>query len=221
MAEIRIDPDLLDAMEGILSLLNPGEYGVADTDPKAELIADLRDLLPQLSTTPVIIGGIAVILNGYRRQTADVDLLVARKDAMVLVRALAASGRFRKKKLDRWEHVGTGAGLYLCVEGELTHPGRTERFPSPDAVQRIPKSIMPAVALVDLMALKAKSGRAKDWSDFVCLAKEHDLDEALHAGVLASIRDPAVRSLVERWWEEARQELEREKNLRPSWGDES
>ncbi len=220
MAEARTDPDLLDALEGILSLLNPGEYGVADTDPKARLIADLKDIVPQLSTPPVLIGGIAVILNGYRRQTADVDLLVARKDAMKLLRALEATGKFRRKKLERWVHIDTGAGVDIWVEGELTHPARSERFPSPDVVEKIPKSILPVAGLMDLMALKAKSGRAKDWADFVCLAKEHQLDEAIRTSVLGLIRDAEVRSLVEKWWEEAKQEAERERDARPSWGDE-
>lgn len=220
MAETRIDPDLLDAMEGILSLLNPGEYGVADTDPKARLIADLQDIVPQLSTPPVLIGGIAVILNGYRRQTADVDLLVARKDAMKLVRALEASGKFRKKKLERWTHTDTGTGVDICVEGELTNPGRTERFPSPDAVDKIPKPILPALALLDLLVLKAKSGRAKDEADFICLVKEHGLPETIRSQVLDKLIDPRVKDDVIRWWDRARGESERERDVRPTWGDE-
>lgn len=220
MTDHRIDPDLLRAAEGMLSLLNPGEYGVADDDPKTKLILDLADVVARLSTPPIVIDGIAVLIHGYARQTADVDLLVARQDAMSLVRALELDGRFRKESLERWRHVGTGAGLDLCVEGERTHPGRQERFPAPSAVASIPKHPIAVVALNDLLALKAKSGRAKDWADFVCLAKIHHLDESLRTAVRSRLIDPEVIRLAEQWWQEAREEADRERNVRPSWGDE-
>jgi len=220
MAETRVRPDLLDAMEGILSLLNPGPYGVADTDPKARLIADLQGVVSQLSTPPVVIGGIAVIINGYPRQTADVDLLVARKDAMKLVRALEASGKFRRRKLERLTHVETGTGVDICVEGELTNPSRSERFPSPSAVETIPKPILPVLALVDLLVLKAKSGRQKDEADFGCLARAHGLRDEIRTQVLGKLGDPRVKEDVVRWWERARVDDTRERDVRPSWGDE-
>ncbi len=220
MTDTRIDSDLLRATAGMLSLLNPGEYGVANDDPKARLILDLADVVARLSTPPILIGGIAVVIHGYVRQTADVDLLVARKDAMSLVHALEADGRFRKESLERWRHLGSGAGLDLCVEGERTHPNRQERFPSPSAIATIPKHPIAVAALNDLLALKAKSGRAKDWADFVCLAKIHRLDESLHAAVRTRLVDPEVVRLADQWWQEAREEADRERNVRPSWGDE-
>ncbi len=217
---MRIDRELLNAMEGLLSLLNPGEYGVADTDPKAQVIRDLAEAVRGLGTPPVVIGGIAVILNGYARQTADVDLLVARDDAVPFLRAIEASGKFRRLKLDRWRHVDTGIGLDICVEGELTDPGRSERFPSPRTVDKIHRSVLAVVGLLDLLTLKAKSGRAKDEADFVCLVKEHGLSESLLAGVVDRLSDQRVKEEVSRWWKRASAEVERERDMRPTWGNE-
>ena len=64
-----------------MSLLHPGPYGASDKDPKAVLIRDLAAITSGLRVKPVVIGGIAVIVNGLQRQTIDVDLLVARGDA--------------------------------------------------------------------------------------------------------------------------------------------
>lgn len=211
-------PTFLDALEGVLSLLNPGEYGVADSDPKARLLRDLASSVSGLGVSPVVIGGLAVAVNGHPRQTADVDLLVARDDAMSLVRALEASRLFLRKKLDRWTHIDTGVGLDLCVEGELTHPARTERFPSPGSVRLLQRKPLPVVEVVDLLVLKAASGRAKDEADFVSLAKAHGLDERLRSQVVARLRDPAVIESAGTWWERAREESAREAACRPTWG---
>lgn len=202
-----------------MSLLNPGPYDVADTDPKARLIRDLAAVTAPLSTPPVIIGGISVILNGYTRQTVDVDLLVARKDALPLVRALEQSGRFRRQSLERWVHADTGTGLDLCVEGERADPSFTERFPAPDALQTLPAKPLAVAGLTGLLALKTQWGRARDEADFVTLAKPRVADDALRRDVLARLTDPRVIETANRWWERAREEAEREKRMRPTWGE--
>lgn len=219
MAPRTAQSGVLEALEGILSLLNPGPYGVADTDPKARLIRDLASVTSPLSTPPVIIGGIAVILNGYVRQTVDVDLLVARKDALPFVRALEQSGRFRKQSLERWVHTDTATGLDLCVEGERTHPSYAEQFPSPTSLETLPANPLPVAGITGLLALKAQSGRARDEADFVTLVKPRAGDDALHRQVLARLTDPRVVETANRWWERAREEAERENKMRPTWGE--
>lgn len=220
MRPATIQPGVLDALEGVMSLLHPGAYGVSDADPKARLIRDLSEAVAPLSTPPVIIGGIAVILNGYTRQTVDVDLLVARQDAMSLVRALEAGGRFRRKALDRWVHADTGAGLDLCVEGELTHPSFAERFPSPRTLDTIVPGPLPVAGLVGLLALKAQSGRARDEADFIMLIKPRVADDALRTAVLSRLKDPRVAEMANRWWDRAREESRREEVTRPTWESE-
>lgn len=194
-----------------MSLLNPGPYGVGDDDPKAVLIRDLAKVTSKLSVQPIVIGGIAVIVNGHKRQTVDVDLLVARDDAMKLIRRLQRSKEFSKVRLDRFRHVRTGTILVLCVEGEATTPGRKDRFPSPADVEYIMRDPLPVVALIDLLALKVKSGRAQDEADFVSLFKAWGLSSDHVEKVRKKIEDPKHRDRLDRWHARALEEIERDR----------
>lgn len=206
---------LLEAMEGVMSLLNPGPYGVSDDDPKALLLRDLGRMTANLATRPVVIGGIAVIVHGLKRQTVDVDLLVSRADALKLIRALEASAEFAKVRIDRFRHIATRTGLDLCVEGELTSPRHVDRFPSPDAVEKVPGDPLPVVGLIDLLALKVKSARAQDEADFVRLYRELGLGAGDVERVKAKVEDSALRELAGRWHQRALEEIDRDRLLGP------
>ncbi len=198
-----------------MSLLNPGPYGVSDQDPKALLIADLARIVAPLRVRPVIIGGIAVIVNGLKRQTVDVDLLVARSEAVAMIRRLEAGPEFSKLRIDRFRHIATGVGLDLCVEGELTSPRHIDRFPSPADVGQLTREVLPVVSLIDLLALKAKSARAQDEVDFIRLYKDLHLGQQEVDQVLAKVDDPELRAMVHRWRSRAQDEIERERLLKP------
>ncbi len=197
------------------SLLNPGSYGVSDDDPKVALIHDLGKIVGELGIRPVVIGGIAVIVNGYPRTTTDVDLLVARADALKLVRRLESTLGFSKIRIDRFKHVDSGRTVDLCVEGELTSPRHQDRFPSPTDVEQLPRDPLPVIGLIDLLALKAKSARSQDFADFVRLFGLCGLSAQDVERVKAKITDPALRSGVDAWHAAAIEDLEREKLRRP------
>jgi hypothetical protein len=204
-----------DAFEGMMSLLNPGSYGVAENDPKAVLIRDLGRIASELGIRPVIIGGIAVVVNGLKRQTVDVDLLVARADALKLVRKLEATLGFSRVRIDRFTHGPTGCGVDLCVEGELTSPHHKDRFPAPADVEQLPRDPLPVVGLIDLLALKAKSARVQDEGDFVRLFKDLGLTAKDVEAVRGRIQDEALRANLDRWHARALEEIERDKLMRP------
>ncbi len=198
-----------------MSLLHPGPYGVSDQDPKAVLIRDLASLTSDLKVKPVVIGGIAVIVNGYARQTVDVDLLVGRQEAVILIRRLESAPQFTKLRIDRFRHIATGAGLDLCVEGELTSPHRRERFPSPADVEQLDRQPLAVVGLTDLLALKVKSGRSQDEADFVRFCKDRGLGADDVERVKSKMVDPEVRALADRWHARAKDEIERDRLMRP------
>jgi hypothetical protein len=198
-----------------MSLLRPGQYGVSDKYPNAVLIRDLGTLTSDLKVKPVIIGGIAVIVNGFPRQTSDVDLLVARSEAVTLIRRLESAPQFTNLRIDRFRHNATGAGLDLCVEGELTSPYRQERFPSPTDVERLDREPLAVVGLTDLLALKVKSARVQDEADFIRLFKELGLGTREVERVKSKMIDPEVRSLAERWHARAKEEIERDLLMLP------
>ena len=195
--------------------MNPGPYGIADDDPKAVMIRDLGGIVKDLKVKPVIIDGIAVVVNGHKRQTVDVDLLVARDEAVKLIRSLEASTAFSKVRIDRFKHNSTRAGVDLCVEGELTSPYHTDRFPSPDEVEQIQRDPLAVVGLTDLLVLKAKSARAQDEADFIRLYMELGLSGDVVERIRAKLQDPRLRENVDRWHARALEEIERDKLRRP------
>lgn len=198
-----------------MTLLHPGPYGYAENDPKVILVRDLGTIVRDAGIDVVIIGGVAVNVNGHARQTQDVDLLVPRDQAVPLLRLLEKSKGFSKIRIDRFRHNATGTGVDLCVEGELTSPRHIDRFPSPASVERIALDPLPVAGLIDLLALKAKSARAQDEADFVRLFQERGLSAADVARVRAKIEDPKLRENLERWHARALDEIEREKLRRP------
>lgn len=204
-----------DAFEGIMSLLNPGPYGVSNEDPKSILIHELGAIMRDLGVAPVIIGGIAVIVNGHKRQTVDVDLLVARAEALKIIRRLEKTQGFVKIQLDRFKHSPTGSSVDLCVEGELTSPRHKDRFPPPAEVEQLPCKPIPVIGLIDLLALKAKSARGRDEADFLDLYKDRGLTAQEVDRVKAKIEDPALLANLDRWHARALEEIEREKLRRP------
>jgi len=128
---------------------------------------------------------------------------------------LKASREFTSLDIDRFRHDRTRAGLDLWVEGELTSPRRTDRFPSPAAVKLIPREPLPVVDLTELMALKAKSARVQDEADFVRLYILRGLTAGDVQEIKQKIEDPELRAMVDRWHARALEEIEREKLRRP------
>jgi hypothetical protein len=204
-----------EALEGVMSLLNPGPYGVADSDPKARLIRDLEQVVAGMTVKPVIIGGIAVIVNGHPRQTEDVDLLVPRGEVVALIRRLEETRQFSKLRIDRFKHNPSGAGLDLCVEGELTSPRHRDRFPSPANVERIACGALDVVGMTDLLALKVKSARARDMADFIDLYVRRRLTREDVDRVRSKIEDPQLAALIDQWHASALEQIERDRLREP------
>jgi hypothetical protein len=121
---------------------------------------------------PVVIGGLAVNHHGYMRVTADVDILVARSEAIVLYRTLRAAPGWRRHS-EGFKNTECGVGLDICVEGERTAPGSTEEFPDPAQLQTVAIYPLPVPTLAELIALKVMFGRARDDADVVELLKRH------------------------------------------------
>jgi hypothetical protein len=77
--------------------------------------------------------------------------------------------------------------LDICVEGERTAPGSTEEFPDPADLRTLRVKPLPVLTLSELIALKVKSGRARDDADVVELLKRH-LSKAAHLRTAAAKR---------------------------------
>ena len=145
-------------------------------------------------------GGVAVCLHGYRRNTVDLDLLVEPEDATALRSALTADGIawYPAEKQFR-----SAAGVPKCVlASETEGPGQAARFPGPSD----PKFIttiegLPVLSLASLIQSKIACGLGnlrrthRDFADVVELVALHDLDGSFARFLHNSVRKE-FRALV-------------------------
>ena len=162
-------------------------YALRPEDAKRRLADELARLCEEAAVKPVVIGGLAVNHHGYMRVTADVDILVARRDAVALYRRLRSEPGWRRYS-EGFKNTLLDVGLDICVEGERTAPGSTEEFPDPARLRTVAAGPLPVPALAELLALKVMSGRARDDADVVELLKRH-------RSRMASLEKAAARSL--------------------------
>lgn len=178
-------------------------FGISDRDPKFEALRDLGDLVTKAGVQAVLIGGLAVAANGHVRTTVDVDILVARDEVMRLKTAAAADARFRVVGVNRYFHAPTQTKIDICVEGDFTRSDSPLRFPHPSTLQTMPLSLLPPVALLDLIRLKLLSHRSQDDADIIALLKRQSIDEIAFSSTLP---DDSVRSLFSDLASRARKE---------------
>ncbi|MBI3856439.1 MAG: hypothetical protein HY293_12200 [Planctomycetes bacterium] len=160
------------AMEAMRFMERGKPYALRAEDSKRKLAAELRTLCREIGVTPVVIGGLAVGHHGYARFTAHVDVLMTRDEAALLYARLKKEPGW-KRYAEGFKNTYFDVGLDICVEGERTSPRSDEVFPSPRDVRTVRVRPIPVVALAELIALKVKSGRARDDADVVELLKRH------------------------------------------------
>lgn len=160
------------ALEAMAAMQRGRPYALRPEDAKRRLADELARLCRLAGVKPVVIGGLAVNHHGYMRVTADVDILVSRRDAVPLYRRLKAEPGW-KRHAEGFKNTYVNVGLDICVEGERTAPGSNEEFPSPGNLRKVPVRPLAVPALSELIALKVMSGRARDDADVVELLKRH------------------------------------------------
>ena len=82
-----------------------------------ETATRINELLVERAIDHAIVGGVAVCLHGYRRNTVDLDLLSRPEDTAVFRSALEAKS--------------SGVAVQLVLAGESEGPGQPAVFPDP------------------------------------------------------------------------------------------
>ena len=89
-----------------------------------------HDVLQRAGLPHAIVGGVAVCLHGYQRNTVDVELLVRRNEAAAARAALEAAGW--KWIDDRAElHSPAGVVLQFLLSGDKAGPDALVSLPDP------------------------------------------------------------------------------------------
>ncbi|QDU88990.1 hypothetical protein Pla175_23740 [Pirellulimonas nuda] len=150
-----------------------------------------------------VLGGVAVCLHGYRRNTVDVDLLVRSGDADAIRGALTYAGW-------RWDadqkEFDSPAGIVLqfLLAGDKAGAGSEVRLPDPADEESVTQiEGLPVLTLARLIESKLACGQGnarrmhKDFADVVELIAMHKLPRSFARKLHASLR-PAFLELLDR-----------------------
>lgn len=164
-----------------------------------KLVERIHGLLERKGIVHAIVGGVAVCLHGYRRNTVDLDLLIRPEDTAKVRSALEAEG-LKWMAADNEFHSASGVPVQFVLAGESEGPGQPAKFPSPgDAKYLTIIDELPVLSLAQLVQAKIACGRGdmrrthKDFADVVELIAIHRLDGSfarfLHKSVRKDFRE--------------------------------
>jgi hypothetical protein len=155
--------------------------------------------LRQADIAHAVIGGVAVCLHGYQRNTVDLDLLVRRDDAAAIRKVLEDCGGDWHAESNEFLSSG-GIPLHLVMAGDRAGDDSEVALPDP----RDPNAVvelegLPVLALERLIETKIACGSGnlrrthKDFADVVELIAHHGLSRAdarrLHRSVRKTFRE--------------------------------
>lgn len=131
-----------------------------------------------------VIGGVAVCLHGYQRNTVDLDLLVRRDDAVTIRDVLEVSGFEWHPATSEFLSSG-GIPLHLVMAGDRAGDDSEVPLPDPsDPAAVVELEGLPVLALERLIETKIACGSGnlrrthKDFADVVELIALHGLSRA-------------------------------------------
>ncbi len=176
-------------------------YQMLENESLWELAERVHGILEKDKLAHAIVGGVAVCLHGYRRNTVDLDLLIRPEDADALRRALEADGLSWSAD-DREFRSASGVSVQFVMAGDNEGPGQEAVFPSPSDERHV-TSIegLPVLTLPQLIQSKVACGLGnlrrthKDFADVVELIAIHGLDGGFARHLHKSVRKE-FRSLV-------------------------
>ena len=153
----------------------------------------------------VVAGGLAVLENGYRRATEDIDVILRREDLEVFRQRLVGRGYVAAfpGALKSFRDAETGVRIEILTTGDFPGDGKPKpvAFPDPSAVAAEGEDFR-YLRLEPLLELKLASGmtaphRLRD------LADVQDLIVALDLPLdLADRLDPSVRATYRTLWDQ-------------------
>lgn len=171
----------------------------------------MRSLARRLSEENIdyaIVGGMALVLHGYRRETVDVDVLLSREGLALFAETLVGRGYtpLFPGATKRFRDTATGVEIDVIAQGEYPGDGKPKpvSFPRPREASFEQDGIRIAT-LEKLIELKLASGmtapdRLRDLADVQELIKVRQL-----ASDFADRLDPYVRDKYLELWRGVRE----------------
>lgn len=169
-------------------------FNVLENETLWDLTQRVHELLAREGVDYAIVGGVAVCLHGYQRNTVDLDLLVEPADAAALRRALEAGGIQWHASAKEFRSA-TGVAIQFVLAGDKEGSGQPARFPSPsDPKHIITIEGLPVLSLASLIQSKLACGLGsvrrthRDFADVVELIAVHHLDGTFARFLHKSVR---------------------------------
>jgi hypothetical protein len=160
-----------------------------------------HEILATAGLPHALIGGVAVCLHGYERNTVDVDLLVRREESSQVRTALESHGWIWRSEHNEFVSP-SGIVVQFLIAGDKAGRDTLVRLPDPgDAAAVTELEGLPVLTLARLIESKLACGQGdlrrthKDFADVVELIALHQLDGAYARYMHASLRE-TYRTLV-------------------------
>ena len=139
-------------------------------------LAALRVYAEAIGAEMVVVGGIAVIVYGYRRPTQDRYVLVDQRHADELAFRLMDDPDWERQEIRQYAFLyrPTGIRVDFLVSGHLASMGRPYVFPRPQTIH-VEHTVegIPVIGLHDLLWMKLLAGRMRDLADLMEICKRH------------------------------------------------
>lgn len=157
--------------------------------------------LAQAGISYAVVGGVAVCLRGYQRNTVDLDLLIRREDSDAVKAALQNAGLQWSAEQVEFQSP-SGVAVQFLLAGDRAGPGSEVRLPDPSS-ERVVETIegLPVLSLARLIESKIACGQAslrrshKDFADVVELISTHQLSRSFARFLHPMVRE-GFRQLV-------------------------
>ncbi len=164
-------------------------------------------ILDRVAVPHAIVGGVAVCLHGYQRNTVDLDLLIGPEAAIQARAALEISG-FTWPPAEAEFRSPSGIPVQFLTAGDRAGSGSELRLPDPvDQLAVVQIEGLPVLSLAKLIESKIACGEGnlrrthKDFADVVELIAINKLDGSfarhLHKSVRKTFRQLALQASSE------------------------
>lgn len=168
-----------------------------------ETAVQCHELLAAANIPHAVVGGVAVCLHGYQRNTVDLDLLVRKEDAAAIRKTLADAGFTWNAKHVEFRSP-TGVPVQFLLSGDKAGKGSEVLLPNPGEGRAI-KMVegLPVLTLARLIESKIACAEGdlrrayKDLADVVELIAVNRLSSSFARYLHKSLR-PTYRDLVTR-----------------------
>lgn len=166
-----------------------------------EAAGQCHALLQRQGLAHAVVGGVAVCLHGYQRNTVDLDLLVRPADAEAIRHSLEQGGFVWTAEAHEFRSR-SGVPVQLLMAGERAGDDMPVRLPDPaDPRSIVELEGLPVLSLARLIEAKIACGLGnlrrthKDFADVVELVAVHHLSRSFARHLHKSVREP-FRELV-------------------------